>query len=389
MPTMNSELKNLAVRLTNVRLQIIRELPFFGRLLLRLQFGFANCETAYTDQKRIVFDPQFASRLSDDELKFIMLHELFHCVLNNCSRVKGKIKGLYNIACDIVVNSIIINMFGLNELKVDGVSVMHLAPDKKEGREYSADEIYQMLVKLDKEEAEKYFDNEIDTHIVWEKNASSYYEEVWKNNIKSAANAGSIGALPLGIRRYIQDINHNAKCDWKTLLHNYIQFDRSDYTFFNPDKRFLGEDVIMPSFCENADGCVVKNLWAVVDTSGSISNVALTEALNEIYGAFTQVKLEGWASFFDMDISEPIPFKSPEDLNKIRPIGGGGTDFDIIFENAEHFFPDEPPQIIVIITDGLALFPSEESANGVPVIWTIIDSDVNPPWGNAVHITTE
>ena len=42
-------------RLVTRRAALLRAYPFFGRLLLRLRFGFAACGTAYTDMRHIVF----------------------------------------------------------------------------------------------------------------------------------------------------------------------------------------------------------------------------------------------------------------------------------------------------------------------------------------------
>lgn len=249
---MNNGLKVLAKRLAHIRATIVRELPFFGRLLLHLQLGFANCETAYTGQKRIVFDPEFANKLNDNELKFIMLHELFHCVLNHCARSKGKVNYIYNIACDIVVNSIILETLGLKSIEIAENEVMHIAPDDTEGKEHSADEVYQMLISLnDKVLKNKYGAPPIDTHIVWEQ-LSSDGSEKWQARIKEASKSCCNGNIPLGMKRHIEDINHNPKCNWRQLLRDYIQFNKGDYTYNTPDRRFT--DIIIPSFQENIDG---------------------------------------------------------------------------------------------------------------------------------------
>ena len=50
---------------------------------------------------------------------------------------------------------------------------------------------------------------------------------------------------------------------------------------------------------------------------------------------------------------------------------------------------DEMPRAIIIITDGFAKFPDEKVSNGIPVFWIISDSDVEPPWGECIHIYTE
>lgn len=121
--------------------------PFFGHLAMGLQLACAPCETTCTDGKRLIFDPEFAEQLSVQELQFVTLHEVMHCVLEHCIRGRNLHSLLFNIACDIVVNSTILDMWGLDTFKVVGEEAMHLAPDGKEGRIYSAEEIYHMLLQ--------------------------------------------------------------------------------------------------------------------------------------------------------------------------------------------------------------------------------------------------
>ena len=120
---------------------------FFGHLSMGLQLACAPCKTACTDGNRLIFDPEFAEKLSEQELQFVTLHEVMHCVLEHCVRGKNLHSLLFNIACDIVVNSTILEMWGLDTIKIAGEEAMHLAPDGKEGRLYNAEEIYHMLLQ--------------------------------------------------------------------------------------------------------------------------------------------------------------------------------------------------------------------------------------------------
>ena len=45
--------------------------------------------------------------------------------------------------------------------------------------------------------------------------------------------------------------------------------------------------------------------------------------------------------------------------------------------------------IILIFTDGYAAFPEEDAAMDIPVVWLILDSPVEPPWGNTIHLYTD
>ena len=72
----------------------------------------------------------------------------------------------------------------------------------------------------------------------------------------------------------------------------------------------------------------------------------------------------------------------------IRPAGGGGTDFQIIFEYvATHM--EKLPASIIILTDGYAPFPQEKLAMDIPVLWLLNNENVEPPWGKVARITVE
>ena len=384
-----NRINTLALRILNLRAAIIKEYPFFGRLLLRLPFGFEECGTAYTDMRKIVFDPAFADELSDAELRFVMLHECMHCVLNHCIRGKGKIGIIYNIACDIVVNSIILDAMGIKDINISNKKAMHLLPDGSEGRIYNAEEVYQKLLKHTVEEIEKWsLDGMVDSHDIWvQVSSDSVLEAIWSEYIKDASKGQGTGTgIPDSIKRLIEDIYEKPKINWKQLLHDFIQQDVFDYTYLKPDKKWQG-DIIMPAFQEDSEA--LRNFWFLVDTSASVSTHSLSLIMSEIESATNQIEnISAYISFFDCDVSTPINFENQKEFKKITPVGGGGTSFKNIFKKMEDYFTDLPSGII-ILTDGYASFPDAEIAKDIPVFWIIIDSLVEPPWGTTVHIQSE
>lgn len=382
------DLKDLHRRVTVARTALVNEYPFFGRLLLRLRFGFADCGTAYTDMERIVFDPKFALELKKPELEFVLLHEVMHCVLKHCVRGKGLVGSVYNIACDIVVNSAILEIMGIDSYRVAGEEVMHFAPDGTEGRLHSAEEIYEMLKKLAEEELRhRYGNKSFDKHDVWAELERGILGDRWEEHIKEAAKVCGTGTgIPETLIRYLGQAKKNPTTNWRQLLHDYIQYDRSDYLFEKPDNRY-GGDFYLPSFSENADGAKVEKLWFLIDTSGSVSDEELSQAYTEISSAIEQIgNLSGMLSFFDAGVSNPIPFENVEELRDIMPIGGGGTSFKAIFRKLRTLKEEEKPYLILIITDGYASFPEETEAMGIPVIWLINNVSITPPWGEIVYI---
>ena len=383
-----NEMRELTEKLVSVRAGLLSTYPFFGRLLLHLQIGYTECRTAFTDMRRIVFDPGFAKRLNEGELRFVFLHELMHCVLHHCTRGHTLRPHLYNIACDIVVNSLIMETLGVSDFRIDRFFAMHLVPDGREGRLFSAEEVYEMLLKEPENQIEEtYGENGFDNHTIWEQVADSATDDEWDQYIKEAANlSGSSSGIPYGMKRYLKEISHTPKTNWRQLLHDFIQHDRSDYSYQPPDRRYQG-DFILPSFQDNVYGDRVEKLWFLIDTSASISEDSLSEAFHEIRDALDQIdNLSGDLSIFDTEVTEPASFDSVEELSNFTPLGGGGTSFNVIFKKMSDFYEDDLLAAVIILTDGYAAFPNEEDAKNVPVMWIMINTEVDAPWGECIHI---
>ena len=236
---------------------------------------------------------------------------------------------------------------------------------------------------------------DFDDHSRWKRDGDDEYGELlsdlWVKRLSDAAEVVKIldadqsrGMTPLCAQRMLDQLK-KPQTDWRTILDNFIQEEICDYSFSPPDRRYEG-DFFLPDFNEKDEQ--VKNILFMMDTSGSISDEMMTAAYSEIKGAIDQFngKLEGKLGFFDAAIYEPVPFDSVDELLKIRPVGGGGTDFGIIFKYVEQKMQDEPPASIIILTDGYAPFPPEEAANGIPVLWLINNENIKPPWGKVARI---
>ena len=193
------------------------------------------------------------------------------------------------------------------------------------------------------------------------------------------------GSLPMLLERQIDEYIH-PQTNWREILHDFIQIDIVDYSFNPPDRRMQDNSLILPDFNEKEE--IVKNIWFIVDTSGSIGKKELTIALSEIKGALDQFNnhLEAQISFFDADITEPMNFSSIKEFQEIKAVGGGGTSFEIIFKKLDEYFKDEKPSYIIILTDGCAIFPLEEVRQEIPVLWLINNEYVTPPWGKVGRI---
>lgn len=420
-------------RLLLSRMRILCNNGFYGLLLMHMIYSIdENCETASTDGKRIYFGPEFLEQLNDTELDFVMMHEILHVVLQHCLRQGDKDNEQFNIACDIVVNSNILFSENMNikaiTLRKFGES-MHLAPDGKEGYEYTAEQVYNMLPPQPKGAMPKKSstgsmgnsDNDAQggnpkgsalgrakqkqgeksqSAAVWDDHNRWGMEEedetlrdVWVKRFEDACEAISIrdpsnqrGLLPMFAQRLIDELK-KPQTDWRTVLNDFIQEEIADYSFTPPDRRFDDSPFYLPDFNDKDD--LAKDILFMIDTSRSMSDEMITAAYSEIKGAIDQFdgKLQGWLGFFDAAIIEPKPFSNEEEFRIIKPAGGGGTDFQIIFEYVSKHMQDDPPVSIIILTDGYAPFPEESLSMGIPVLWLLNNDNVEPPWGKTARIT--
>ena len=422
----DEKLKKYLKRLMMSRLRILVNNGFYGLLLMHMTFAVDEaCDTAATSGKKIYFGPEFLENLSDSEIDFVMMHEILHVALQHCFRGTALDHDLFNVACDVVVNSNILKSNGMDlstiTLEKYG-EAMHLAPDGSEGYEHTAEEVYDMLLSqkphdknamagLDgvprkgtkgakgskgSQGSKSKPSSMWDDHSRWEElDEDDRLSDEWVQRTIRAAEAISIrdpsnqrGSLPLFAVRLLGQLR-NPQTDWRTILDDFIQEEIVDYSFTPPDRRFEDSGFFLPDFNDKDEE--VRDILFMIDTSGSMSDDMVTAAFSEIKGAIDQYdgKLMGWLGFFDAGVVEPKPFESVENLKVIHPKGGGGTDFLVIFKYVQKFMQDRLPVSIIILTDGYAPFPKEQSAMGIPVLWLLNNDTVEPPWGKVARITIE
>ncbi|MFW9993595.1 MAG: hypothetical protein ACFFD4_16235, partial [Candidatus Odinarchaeota archaeon] len=75
-------------RLADARLFVSIDHPFFGYLLAGLEFKAKTILglTMATDGYVVLYSPEFVKTLADEELIFVLCHEVLHCALEHISR---------------------------------------------------------------------------------------------------------------------------------------------------------------------------------------------------------------------------------------------------------------------------------------------------------------
>ncbi len=412
-----TEVRRYLLRLLQARLRILTSHGFYGLLLMHMIYSIdEGADTAWTDGERIAFGPAFLDGLSEEELDFVLMHEILHVVLRHVARGEDRDQERWNVAADIVVNSNILlengNRLRSITLRQWGES-MHLAPDGKEGSLYTAEQVYDMLPASPPRNGRKAGrgsgDGEggnarsdasgklWDDHSRWGRvEADDGTEELWVKRFTDCCEAIRIrektdgrGLLP-GFAQRLLDKLTKPQLDWRTILEEFLQEETTDYSFTPPDRRFPDSPFFLPDLNEDTPDGTPENILFMIDTSASMSDREITVAFSEIKGAVEQFggKLKGRLGFFDAAVIEPIPFEEVEDLLQIRPAGGGGTSFHAVFRYVAEKMQEEPPSCVILLTDGYAPFPPEEAAGGIPVLW-LVTTVVEPPWGKLARLKAE
>lgn len=171
--------------------------------------------------------------------------------------------------------------------------------------------------------------------------------------------AKSVGASSCNLEREMLRVLA-PKIDWRRLVHNLLLAGEEYYlTYTRPDKRFLTRDMLIPGKrLEEND--LLRNVWFCVDTSGSIDMGIMSTFVGQAYQLCKLYKVEGNILFWDTQVQKSYIISStrPEDIFKVKPAGGGGTEPSCIYKYIDYqlkkcqYEVAQFPPIIVILTDG-------------------------------------
>lgn len=102
--------KDIQKKLSRACAQLMIKHPFFGSLVYQHEMEITeDIETAAaSSDNRMLFNPHFVEKVSPEQLIFLVAHEVMHIVFAHAARRGNRDKETYNIACDAVINEILI-----------------------------------------------------------------------------------------------------------------------------------------------------------------------------------------------------------------------------------------------------------------------------------------
>jgi predicted metal-dependent peptidase len=370
---------------------------FFGNLATRLQLINADdwLTTAATDGLKLYYNSRFIMMLKPKEVEFLVAHEVMHVVYDHIGRRIDRDPEIWNIANDYTVNA------DLKKHKVGEFITTVPCLYEKKYENWTSEDIYDDLMKnVQYIDIDDLLDQMLDDHLDGEGDDSedgdgnedrkgkgrpkmseaereAMRQEV-KQAILNAAQQAEAGSMPAGVERLIKQMT-DPVMPWRELIQtNLTSAIKSDYTWMRPSRRSWHMDAIMPGM--NPGEEIDVDIY--IDMSGSISNKQGMQFLSEVAGmmdAFDGYNLR--VTSFDTKCYNTQEF-SNENMERIEEYelhGGGGTDFDCIFDDLKE--AGRVPNRLIVFTDGYP-FGSWGDADYCDTTWVIHgDPNPNPPFG--------
>jgi predicted metal-dependent peptidase len=371
MTTLNTE-----ERLTRARIKLQARNPFFSYLSFYLKFKESKelpewAGMGVNPTGDLFYRKEFVDKLTDEQLIGVLCHEILHlALLHLLRRANRQLEG-WNIACDLVTNSMLKKQgfdlpdgvlvtqyddFNIGKIKIKNVS------------EKTAEQIYDELPKEFQQQQKqiavtfqlKGFDEHDENEnegegkgkggsVIGEARRNALENE-WQNRIEEAyVNAKARGNVPDGIERYIGELR-KAQISWKALLQKYtINEIPSDYTWAKKSKKSMATGYYMPDTIKEKIDVIVS-----IDTSGSIGKEEMTEFISEIIGiakAYSQ-QINMRLLTHDCEIHDDYEVRNGniEQIKKLQIHGGGGTSHKKVFS----FVKDKirNAKVLICQTDG-------------------------------------
>jgi len=374
-------------RITKSHIAIMRSKEFcmFAGVLSVGKVNFTeDMPTACTNGRDVMYNPDFIKSLNDKELNFVVLHEALHKVYQHMHLWKKLWKEspqLANMAADYVVNYAIHEADETQQVAVRPQSALFDLAYKG----MTTKQIFEMLKRSSQYVKEQ---SGHDTHD-WE-GAEQLSDEEVKETIKQidqALRQGEIirGKMQGNKNRSITEILE-PKVDWREQLREFVNAtcrNKDKSTWKRPHKRFLGQDIYMPSMIGEAIGKVVIG----IDTSGSIGDKELNEFLTEVVAICDDVSPSSIELlYWDTEVAGHETYNQGDYktlVQSTKPAGGGGTHVGCV----NQYIKDKriEPEAIIILTDGYV----EDDWGGAwdyPTLWAVTTRHNTSPHGKTIHI---
>jgi predicted metal-dependent peptidase len=391
-------------RVTAFKLRLTRSWPFYGTLAMHARFrlGADRPILAWTDGRDVWVAPRSLTTLSDEALRYVLLHQVLHCALQHVGRAGGREGLRWNVAADVVVYLLLHDLPDLRAPeRVVTPAVIGSTGRHEAAKRLSVEEVYERVRAPQRgaddpwtgdlllgAAAEATGDTKPDPHRRAEPRTDGYWRTAFQRAVIQhaavRATAGAEGSPTTAVERAIVHTieqhprRAEAAVDWRAALWQYLV--RTPLDFVGVDRRFIEQEI----YLDVLEGETLR-LHVAVDTSGSIDQALLGRFLPEleaIIGCHPSVEVDLY--WCDQAVHGPYPLTRGVELPPVR--GGGGTDFRPFFERLARRAGSDHGAAIYF-TDGFGAFPASET---VETVWLVAPRGARTevfPFGTVLRMT--
>lgn len=377
--------------LDKAKAQIVLDHPFFASILLRHPLQKRDdIPTLAVDAKgQIYYNEKFIESLTVPQLVWGLCHEVMHKVGQHALRIGSRDHKKWNYAGDAWIND-----------TLDACGIGQRIPktvDMKGSKDDTVENIYDSIPDNPNGggsgggngSGTDYMDGDgLGEDVIPGTGLSDAEVKELEANAKvelaEAAQAAKMrGKMPGILEKIVCDVL-NVKTPWYELLEIYMA-DKvaNDYTWTRPNRRFIGQDMYLPSVgSQNTMGEVVIQ----IDVSGSISRTELAYYNGHLSRIVEQCAPERvHVIYTDTQVQKHEIFERGEEVT-LEFYCGGGTD---MCEGYRYIAAQAiDPQVFITLTDGYTDFPKQVEW---PSVWCISSDHIRAPEeaGLSVHFTME
>lgn len=363
---------NIEQQIIRFKMQLLRKMPFYGDILMRLPFvENKNIPTACTDGRKIEYNPDFLAELTEGQRNFVLMHEVFHILLSHGKRGSEKRNhALWNTAADMVVNHMLLNlMHSMDKAKIPfdkpkaGIFAFISDNDTVENIyekllldnktiDNGAKKVYVSLrsYRFDKSEMVQAPDDIVISESGGSPESAGLSEQAILQIVRESAvkNRSSLGSY--FVPEQIFGIVESKKINWQKLLRDFFVEELSDETSYTtPERKYIHMDLILPG--HSLDYKTIEEIWAFVDCSGSIGKNEMEQFLTQLYRISKEFKCIFNICYWDTEVNDVYKkILKEDDILKSIPHHSGGTDINCVYRWIKE--NRVKPDVMLILTDG-------------------------------------
>lgn len=433
MNPMKEQLSRIGIKiLTASRNDIYLSMRFFDVALAGLGYEMnLSTRSIGTDGFKILFNPGYlvsSYKEYPQDVNRVYVHMLLHSIFRHFSGRQQREKELWDLACDIAVESMVDGF--------EAACVRRVVSDERAGWYYrlkkgmnvlNAESVYRWFVRQDLPFYELRKVSELfhmDDHAFWDQNDSDdpdqkrkqqkKRDKKWQDisektrtNLKTFSRDATDKAGDLLLQ---MEISLRERYDYKAFLKKFavrneeirLDMDHFDYIFYTYGLDHYGNIPLIEPL-EYRETEKIEELAIIVDTSASCDEGLLKRFFGETFSILGQME-----SFFkkinihiiqcDADVQKDTVITSIDEMNKymkhLTVRGRGGTDFRRGLSYVDRLVAEKAFKNlkgVLYFTDGYGEFPARRPSYDVAFIFVSEDgADVKvPPWAMKVVLESD